>query len=87
MQNTPGACLPGVFRHEHSGEMKKWHRSALYGGKTGLQIGKDIIDMLGADGQANGVLVDALIVQQGFIELTVSGRKRKNDKNHEKSKI
>ena len=43
------------------------------GGKALLQIGNDVIDVLGADGQADGVGLDALVQQLLGGQLGVSG--------------
>ena len=45
-----------------------------------LQIGNDIIDVLGADGQADGVLVDLLLGQLGIGQLAVGGGGRVDNK-------
>ena len=44
---------------------------AADGCEAGFQIGKDIINVLGADGQADGVLVDLLLGQLGIGQLAV----------------
>ncbi len=44
-----------------------------------LQIGDDIIDVLGADGQADGVLVDLLLGQLLIVQLAVGGGCRVDD--------
>ena len=38
-----------------------------------LQIGDDVIDMLSADGQADGVLIDLLFGQLLIVQLAVGG--------------
>ncbi len=38
-----------------------------------LQVGDDVVDVLGADGEADGVLVDALVLQLGLVQLGVGG--------------
>ena len=53
---------------------------AADGCEAGFQIGKDIINVLGADGQADGVLVDLLLGQLGIGQLAVSGGGRVDDK-------
>ena len=45
-----------------------------------LQIGNDIIDVLGADGQADGVLVDLLLGQLLIVQLAVGGGSGVDDK-------
>ena len=69
---TPGG-QPGVLSHTYGGldrnkrkitfPCRKENRCLLAadGCKTGFQIGKDVINVLGADGQADGVLVDLLL--------------------------
>ena len=52
---------------------------AADGCEAGFQIGKDIIKVLGADGQADGVLVDLLLGQFGVVQLAVGGGSRVDD--------
>lgn len=47
--------------------------SGLHGGEALLQVGDDVVDVLGADGEADGVLVDALVLQLGLAQLGVGG--------------
>ena len=69
---TPGG-QPGVLSHTY-GDLDRNKRKITFpcgkenrcllaadGCKTGFQIGKDVIDVLSADGQADGVLVDLLL--------------------------
>ena len=44
-----------------------------------LQIGDDVIDVLGADGQADGVLIDLLLGQLLIVQLAVGGGGRVDD--------
>ena len=44
-----------------------------------LQIGDDVIDVLGADGQADGVLIDLLLGPLLIIQLAVGGGGRVDD--------
>ena len=44
-----------------------------------LQIGDDVIDMLSADGQADGVLIDLLLGQLLIVQLAVGGGSRMDD--------
>lgn len=52
----------------------------MYCIKTALQVGKNIVDVLGSDGKANGILPDALICQFFRSELAVRGGRGVNDK-------
>ena len=44
-----------------------------------LEVGDDVVDVLGADGQADGVLVDLLLGQLRIGQLAVGGGSRMDD--------
>ena len=44
-----------------------------------LEVGDDVVDVLGADGQADGVLADLLLGQLLIGQLAVSGGSRMDD--------
>ena len=52
---------------------------AADGCETGFEVGDDIVDVLGADGQADGVLVDLLLGQLLVGQLAVGGGSRVDD--------
>ncbi len=52
---------------------------AADGCEASLQIGDDVIDVLGADGQADGVLIDLLLGQLLIVQLAVGGGGRVDD--------
>ena len=52
---------------------------AADGCKTGFEVGEDVVDVLSADGQADGVLVDLLLGQFGVVQLAVGGGSRVDD--------
>ena len=52
---------------------------AADGCEASLEVGDDIVDVLGADGQADGVLVDLLLGQLLIGQLAVSGGSRMDD--------
>ena len=49
------------------------------GCEAGFQIGDDVIDVLGTDGQADGVLIDLLLGQLLLVQLAVGGGGRVDD--------
>ena len=53
---------------------------AADGCETGFEVGDDIVDVLGADGQADGVLIDLLLGQLLVVQLAVGGGSRVDDK-------
>ena len=53
---------------------------AADGCETGFEVGDDIVDVLGADGQADGVLIDLLFGQLLVVQLAVGGGSRVDDK-------
>ena len=53
---------------------------AADGCETGFEVGDDIVDVLGADGQADGVLVDLLLGQLLIVQLAVGGGSGVDDK-------
>ena len=52
---------------------------AADGCEASLEVGDDVVDVLGADGQADGVLVDLLLGQLLIGQLAVSGGSRMDD--------
>ena len=52
---------------------------AADGCEASLEVGDDVVDVLGADGQADGVLVDLLLGQLLIGQLAVSGGSRVDD--------
>ena len=51
-----------------------------HSGKAFFEIGNDVINMLGADGQADGIGLDALIEQFLLRKLGMGGSRGMNDK-------
>ena len=52
---------------------------AADGCEASLQIGDDVINVLGADGQADGVRIDLLLGQLLIVQLAVGGGGRMDD--------
>lgn len=73
------------YTHEEEKEKEKTNKAsrqslggdgdlfAANGCETGFQIGDDIVDVLGADGQTDGILVDLLLGQLLIVQLAVGG--------------
>ena len=74
--------------HDQKGEgrrvfVRAWGTGGLLaadGCEASFQIGDDVIDVLGADGQADGVLIDLLLGQLLLVQLAVGGGGRVDDK-------
>ena len=66
----------GVLAHERA---NRGGLLAADGCKTGFEVGEDVVDVLGADGQADGVLVDLLLGQFSVVQLAVGGGSRVDD--------
>ena len=66
----------GVLAHERA---NRGELLAADGCKTGFEVGEDVVDVFGADGQADGVLVDLLLGQFGVVQLAVGGGSRVDD--------
>ena len=91
--NTQKEPPHGNFRtavlctHDQKGEgrrvfVRAWGAGALLaadGCEACLQIGDDVINVLGTDGQADGVLIDLLLGQFLIVQLAVGGRGRVDD--------
>ena len=52
-----------------------------------LEVSDDVVDVLGADGQADGVLVDLLLGQLLIGQLAVSGGSRMDDQTRKGSMV
>ena len=54
--------------------LERKHNAFLFrGGEALFQIGDDVVNVLGADGEADGVGMDVLVLQLRFGELGVGG--------------
>ena len=73
--------------HDQKGEgrrvfVRAWGAGGLFaadGCEASFQIGDDVINVLGADGQADGVLIDLLLGQLLIVQLAVGGGGRVDD--------
>ena len=75
---APGLGVPGAAAIKSLFPLKTVYK-LLNRVQSLVQIGEDVVDMLGADGQADGVLVDAHILQLLGGQLGVGGGGRVDD--------
>ena len=66
-QFEPALWQCDEFRSSFDGE------SLLHGLETVLEVGEDVVDLLGADGEADGALMDTLILELLSGQLRVRG--------------
>ena len=72
----PVSRCPGTVSYTHLDVYKRQLLDCL---ECLLQIGDQVVGILGTDGQADGVLVDALVQQFLLAELAVGGGGRVDD--------
>ena len=80
-------CIRDSCTHDQKGEVRRvfvraWGTGGLLaadGCEACLQISDDVINVLGTDGQADGVLIDLLFGQLLIVQLAVGGGGRMDD--------